>query len=70
MPRETVPASYEHGYYPDLETGELLAISDSVHTVDADELMEQIDGDPDASNANFAGHEIAGDRSASLPGTL
>jgi len=40
-------SSYEHAYYLDLETGELLAILDSMHTGDADELREQIDADPD-----------------------
>jgi len=40
-------SSYEHDYYLDLETGELLAISDYMDTGDADELRKQIDGYPD-----------------------
>jgi len=40
-------SSYEHSYYLDLETGQLLFISDYMDPEDAEELREQVDNHPD-----------------------
>ena len=40
-------SSYEHSYYLDLETGQLLFISDYMDPEDADRLREQVDNHPD-----------------------
>jgi len=40
-------SSYEHSYYLDLETGELLFISDYMDPEEAERLREQVDNHPD-----------------------
>ncbi len=40
-------SSYEHSYYLDLETGDLLFVSDYMDTEEVKKLREQVDNDPD-----------------------
>ncbi len=40
-------SSYEHSYYLDLETDELLFVSDYIDTEEAEKLKRKIDDDPD-----------------------